>query len=171
MTKREIYDLCEISCPGYGIEPILMMAIVEQESAYLRNAIRMEPAFWRKYTKPQSLDDCSEILLAVSFGLTQLMGQSLKELNYFEFFLKYYNDRHNFTLRDPFSEVTIIKALNAYLVRPSWHIERGCQWYKVKEKIARGSVEKTLLYWNGGGNKNYPAEVLARADKLSEEFK
>jgi hypothetical protein len=44
-------------------------------------------------------------------------------------------------------------------------LEAGCRLLASKRNRARGNLETTLLYWNGGSNKNYPSEVLERMSK------
>ena len=112
----------------------------------------------------------TELLLGVSYGLTQLMGESLREAGYFDFYKGYYNDRHNFHLTDPLSEIAVPKGLNAFLVRPAWQIEWGAKWLSRKRELAKGDVRKALLFWNGGGNPNYPDEVLARIPKIKRSL-
>lgn len=120
-----------------GVDPALVCAVVEQESAWSPWAVRFEPAFYERYTKPMHLSDTEEYTRAISFGLMQLMGESAREAG---FTGKYLSE-----LCDPTVGLT-------------W----GCRWLQRKLARANGDVTKGLLAWNGGGNPLYPSEVLAR---------
>jgi soluble lytic murein transglycosylase-like protein len=76
---------------------------------------------------------------ATSWGLMQVMGQSARELGYREFIPE---------LCDP--------ASGLY-----W----GCKIFTRKLECTGGDYQKALQLWNGGGNPNYAAEVMARAPK------
>jgi len=39
------------------------------------------------------------------------------------------------------------------------------RYWPAKFKAAGGDQSKALLYWNGGGNKDYPGQVLDRVQK------
>jgi soluble lytic murein transglycosylase-like protein len=136
----DLQELARSIAKQHGLDPALVCAVIEQESNWNPWAIRMEPAFYAKYTKPMSLSDTEEYTRAISWGLMQLMGECARELGFKEKFL-------------------------SYLCVPEAGIEWGCQWLERKLKAAGGDVRKALLLWNGGANKAYPAEVLARRAK------
>jgi soluble lytic murein transglycosylase-like protein len=50
----------------------------------------------------------------------------------------------------------------ASLCDPAIGLDVGCRVFARKLGAARGKVEQALLFWNGGANRSYPAEVLAR---------
>ncbi len=50
----------------------------------------------------------------------------------------------------------------AELCDPAVGLEFGCRVLAAKTAAAEGDVSRALLLWNGGGNANYAAEVLAR---------
>jgi soluble lytic murein transglycosylase-like protein len=72
-----------------------------------------------------------------SWGLLQLMGAVPREYDFDGLYLT--------ELLDP--------ELNLYY---------GCIHFNKKLKRTNGNIEKALLQWNGGGNPNYPKEVLQR---------
>jgi len=41
-------------------------------------------------------------------------------------------------------------------------LEYGCRVLKAKLAAASGDTQRALLLWNGGANKSYPAQVVAR---------
>ena len=167
MKKEDVFALLEPHAIENGFDPYLGLAIVEQESTYREDVARPEQGFYHRYTMPDSLATTTEILLASSYGLMQLMGQSLRELGYFDFFVKFYNEGKTAgRLTVSLSEVSVPKALNALMVRPAWQVEWGCKWFKKKLAIAKGDTTKALQFWNGGGNPKYASEVLARYAKL-----
>ena len=170
MTKNEIFDQCKLQVNGDPVTAHLLMAIIEQESAFEWDASRLEQGYYRRYTMPQSLATTSEILLACSYGLMQAMGQSLREMEYFEFYKIYHNARHTQQLTDPLSQLCICQGVDAFMVRPAWQIEWGTKWFRRKLKSVGNDIEKALLRWNGGGNPKYPSEVLGRVDRLKKSY-
>jgi hypothetical protein len=171
MTKQEVYSLCLSIAPTYGLDPYLVLAICEQESGYKPFARRLENGFFVKYTEPMSLDSTSEVLLATSYGLTQMMGESLLEAGYFRSTDAY---NYNATTNTPdLSDMGIARSLNMYCSNPAAQIKWGCVWFKRKldtaNLIEKGGVPKALQLWNGGGNPDYAKQVLARYDKLKLE--
>jgi soluble lytic murein transglycosylase-like protein len=124
----------------HQLYPELVCAICEQESSWDPWAIRIEPRFYEKYTKPMLLSDTEEYSRAISWGLMQVMGQTAREHGFLGHFL-------------------------SELCHPPVGLEIGCRVLAHKLAAAEGHVEKALLLWNGGANKHYAVEVLARARK------
>lgn len=123
-----------------GIDPALACALVEQESAWNQWAIRYEPAFYARYVLPQRLSDPTEAQArAFSWGLFQTMGQVVREIGF--------------------------KGSLPSLCDPVVATQWGLAVLQAKLKMAGGNVPRALLFWNGGGNSSYPAEVLARVPK------
>jgi soluble lytic murein transglycosylase-like protein len=50
----------------------------------------------------------------------------------------------------------------AELCDPATGLEFGCRQLRAKLDAAGGDESRALLAWNGGANREYPAEVLAR---------
>lgn len=173
MLKDEVLKLAEAEGHAQGVDPYLILAVCEQESSYRHDVTRMEPGFEKRYTDPLSLATTTEILLACSYGLMQTMGLILKELGFFEFYRKFHNASVDplHPLVDPLSEICVVKGLNAYMVRPQWQVQYGTMKLASCIKAKGGDVTAALLKWNGGGNKAYPGEVLARYDKLNPKGK
>jgi len=174
VTKDQVRQLCEQFGPRFNIDPALGLAICSRESGsgggFSDDACRLEEGFYRRYTAPGSLSTTTEVLLACSYGLMQVMGQSLREIGFFDFFKTYNNQTSTFQLQDPLSEVSVPKGINAFMVRPAWQVEWGMKWFTVKLKLAGGSdVRKALQLWNGGGNPNYASEVIVLFDAFKRE--
>lgn len=70
-------------------------------------------------------------------------------------------------LEDPYSEISVPKAINCYMLNPSWQVERGCM-LKKKQSQAAGNEIRMLRLWNGdiSGAKHYAESVLSRRDRL-----
>ena len=61
------------------LDPALVCAVVEQESAWDAHAIRYEPAFRTRYVALLGLPPTEEIARSISWGLMQVMGQVARE--------------------------------------------------------------------------------------------
>jgi soluble lytic murein transglycosylase-like protein len=138
--------LAQRAAEVHGLWPELACAIVEQESAWNPWALRYEPAFYDKYVEPQiargEIADVTESRArAFSWGLMQVMGQVARE--------------HGFTGALP------------SLCDPAVGLEIGCRVFAAKLAAAEGNVTRALLLWNGAGNQDYPAAVLARTARYA----
>lgn len=141
MIKDELVDLAKQTALAHQLDPLLVCAVVEQESGWNPFAIRYEPAFYEKYIVPLKLKNATDAQArSFSWGLMQTMGQVAIEAGVAVRFLS--------ELCDPYV------GLNA-----------GCVILKAKLARAGGDIAKGLLYWNGGGNSYYPSEVMARMEK------
>jgi soluble lytic murein transglycosylase-like protein len=123
---------------GAGLDPALVCAIVEQESNWNPWAIRYEPAFEARYV-PKGMTPTEATARAFSWGLMQIMGEVARENGY--------------------------TGALPMLCDPATGLAEGIIHFKKKLAYANGDVTKALLMWNGGGNKDYPAQVLARVEK------
>src|SRR5271155_4945604 len=125
----------------HGLDPSLVCAVVEQESAWNPWAIRYEPAFFAKYVAPLFTNNkvtASEAYArGFSWGLMQVMGQVARETGFDALFLS--------ALCDPEQGLAI-----------------GCKVLRKKLDAMAGDTMRGLLAWNGGANAAYPAQVLAR---------
>lgn len=137
--NAELVQLAKQTAAKYGLDPVLVCAVIEQESSWNTWASRFEPRFLARYVQPLGLSDLTETQLrSFSFGLMQLMGEVARELGY----------------KGPLTQ----------LCDPPVGLVLGCQHLANKLKVAGGDVPKALLLWNGGGNPAYPDQVLARMD-------
>lgn len=126
-----------------GIDPALACAIVEQESGGNPWAIRYEPDFYRHYVASQSLSPTEKTARSISWGLFQTMGQSVRDAGY--------------------------KGDLAALCDPDTGLTWGLAVLQKKLALAHGDVRRGLLFWNGGSNKSYPDEVLAKVPKYIDQ--
>ncbi len=130
--------LARTAAAQYSLDPALICAIAEQESAWDPHAIRYEPAFRTRYVAPLGLPPTEEVTRSISWGLMQVMGQVARE--------------HGFNA----------KSLAA-LCDPATGLEIGCAVFAAKLRASASGVERALALWNGGANTSYAAQVLARA--------
>jgi soluble lytic murein transglycosylase-like protein len=134
-------ELARTIALSQGLDPVLVMAVVEQESMWNPWAMRYEPEFMAKYVEPlytnNKISASEAYARAFSWGLMQVMGQVAREQGYDRPFLS--------SLCDPEQGLTV-----------------GCQVLKKKLAMAGGDLVRGLLYWNGGANPLYPEQVLAR---------
>ncbi len=125
----------------HKLDPALVCAVIEQESAWNPWALRYEPAFFGKYVAPlytnNKISASEAFARAFSWGLMQVMGQVARENGFAAAFL-------------------------AELCAPEQGIAMGCLVLQKKIAAASGDLERGLLAWNGGANPAYPAAVLAR---------
>jgi hypothetical protein len=73
----------------------------------------------------------------------QVMGQVARE--------------NNFGVISPTDATSLVQLCN-----PAFGLEIGCRVFAAKLSAAHGDAARALQLWNGGGNPNYAAEVLAR---------
>src|ERR1700719_4074968 len=108
-----------------ALDPALVCAIVEQESAWDPHAIRYEPAFRTRYVAPLGLPPSEEIARSISWGLLQVMGQVARERGFRGKFL-------------------------SALCDPEAGLDFGCAALAAKVDAAQGDVARALALWNGG---------------------
>jgi soluble lytic murein transglycosylase-like protein len=141
MTKDDLIKLAKQTAVAYQLDPLLVCAIVEQESEWNAYAIRYEPGFYNKYIVPMNLPSSTDAhARAFSWGLMQTMGQVAIEAGVHPKFL-------------------------SELCDPYMGLDTGCKILKNKLNRANGDVPQGLLYWNGGGNAYYPTQVMNRMEK------
>jgi len=141
----ELVALARHIAQGAGLDPALVCAVIEQESAWNPWAIRYEPAFYERYIAPAtgasnphgSLSESEARARAFSWGLMQVMGQVARENGFKDQFLS--------VLCDPEKGIAV-----------------GCRVLAKKLAAAGGNATRSLLAWNGGANPAYAQQVLAR---------
>ena len=146
----------------HSLDPALVCAVVEQESAWDAHAIRYEPAFRTRYVAPLGLPPTEEIARSISWGLMQVMGQVAREHGFTGQFLS--------ALCEPAAGIaigcTVLAAKFAAATR----------WPAVAGELATtrpgepapdpaALTARALELWNGGANPNYAPQVLARVAK------
>ena len=133
----DLIALARTIAARHALDPALVCAVVEQESAWDTHAIRYEPAFRARYVAPLGLPPTEEVARSISWGLMQVMWQVARE--------------HGFSG----------KFLSA-LCDPAAGLDVGCAVLAVKISSADGNIPRALALWNGGANPDYAPQVLAR---------
>ena len=140
-APSQLLTLARKSAVGQSLDPALVCAVIEQESGWNPWAMRYEPAFFTKYVAPlytnNKISASEAYARGFSWGLMQVMGQVAREFGFDAPFLS--------TLCDPEQGLAV-----------------GCKVLRKKFDAMAGDTTRGLLAWNGGGNPNYAAQVLAR---------
>jgi soluble lytic murein transglycosylase-like protein len=142
MADTPLIEQAKQRAAVYSLDLALVCAVCEQESEWDTYAIRFEPAFEKKYIHPAlpQAPTTEEIAKAMSFGLMQVMGEVARERGFKCKFL-------------------------SSLCDPDIGLHVGCEYLKHIMDNHGGDVAASLQRWNGGGNPNYAAEVMARMGK------
>lgn len=169
MNKKQVFEIIVSQSPP--VDTKLILAIAEQESTFDETAVRMENGFYDRYIRHRTtFATTSSVLLSTSYGLMQMLGESLLEVGYFEFFKDYANAKAGFqVIMDARSQIGITKGIDEYMLHPDWHIKTGIQHFTKKLGLAHSNIETALQYWNGGGNALYSKEVMARWEKFNTD--
>ncbi len=137
----QLLTLARHAAETRALDPGLVCAVIEQESAWNPWAMRYEPAFFTKYVAPlytnNKITATEAYARGFSWGLMQVMGQVARESGFDAQFLS--------SLCDPEQALAV-----------------GCKVLRKKFDAASGDTTRALLAWNGGANALYPAQVLAR---------
>lgn len=133
-----------------GLDPLLIAAVIHQESSGNTYAVRYEPAFFKRYIQGKDWDrlggyvprlatlDTERKCRSTSYGLMQIMGQVARERGFRGEFL-------------------------TELCDPKVNLEIGCSF--LKHLVERtGSTQAALQRYNGGGDPNYAKKVFAHID-------
>jgi soluble lytic murein transglycosylase-like protein len=133
--------LARKAAAAQSLDPAFVCAVIEQESGWNPWAMRYEPAFFSKYVASlytnNKITATEAYARGFSWGLMQVMGQVAREFGFDALFLS--------ALCDPEQGLTV-----------------GCKVLRKKFDAMAGDSTRALLAWNGGGNPNYAAQVLAR---------
>jgi len=140
-VPSQLIVLARKAAAAQSLDPALVCAVVEQESAWNPWAIRYEPLFFAKYVASlytnNKISASEAYARGFSWGLMQVMGQVARESGFDALFLS--------ALCDPEQGLAI-----------------GCKVLRKKIDAMAGDTMRGLLAWNGGGSPAYPAQVLAR---------
>ena len=188
ITPQKVFESAQRVAPQLRFDPLLIYAVGEQEcekdpveklKRWLPGVARLEQGYYRRYVNTKfELATTSEVLLAASYGVWQMMGLSLLEAGYFIADWTLQSDRYrdfhsDLSVKDatgklsPYlSETNIPKAINRCLVNLDSQARWACIWLETKRKAVGGDPQKFLQAWNGGGNPHYADEVLARYERV-----
>src|SRR5260370_24762967 len=137
----QLIALARKAAGAQSLDPALVCAVVEQESAWNPWAMRYEPRFFAKYVASlytnNKVSASEAYSRGFSWGLMQVMGQVAREVGFDPLFLS--------ALRDPDQGLAV-----------------GCKVLRKKFDAMAGDTTRALLAWNGGSNPASPAPGLAR---------
>ena len=137
----QLIALAHKAAAAQSLDPALVCAVIEQESAWNPWAMRYEPLFFAKYVASlytnNKISATEAYSRGFSWGLMQVMGQVARETGFDALFLS--------ALCDPEQGLAI-----------------GCKVLRKKIDASAGDTIRGLLAWNGGSNPAYPVQVLAR---------
>ena len=140
-VPSQLVILARKAAAAQSLDPALVCAVVEQESAWNPWAMRYEPLFFAKYVASlytnNKISASEAYARGFSWGLMQVMGQVARETGFDALFLS--------ALCDAEQGLAI-----------------GCKVLRKKFDAMAGDTTRALLAWNGGANPAYPAQVLAR---------
>lgn len=152
MTKTAMVQLAQHIAARHKLDPALVCAICHHESNNWQTwASRYEPGFYATYIAtmadvqrfgPTISLVTEKMLRSTSFGLMQVMGQVARERGFKGEYL-------------------------TELCEPEVGIEFGCRELDRRILRANGDIRAGLLGYNGGGNPQYPAIVLAHYGEYS----
>jgi len=141
----EIIELARRIAAAHGLEPALVCAVIEQESAWNPWAVRYEPGFLSRYVAPcirQEAERHGSLHALDVVGLDAGDGQVAREFGFAGDSLP--------ELCDP---------------RRRWNSAAGPRQTNAR---SRGDVPAALLAWNGGADPNYPLRFRSHAKLLLE---
>ncbi len=151
----DLLALVRSTAARHALDPALVCAVIEQESAWDAHAIRYEPAFRARYVAPLGLPPTEEVARSISWGLMQVMGQVAREHGFDGKFLS--------ALCDPATGLDIgCAVLAAKMMIRSGSSSRGSSATERSLLNTTNDIERTLELWNGGANPDYAPQVLAR---------
>lgn len=151
MSPRELREVARGIAELRGLDPVLVAAVVEQESGWRPEATRYEEHY-RWLVVPAEgcgLEDSAAELRGqrTSWGLLQIMGANARSLG----------------LSGPFEA----------LLRPGLGLEYGCRYLAQQLRREGGNVRRALSRYNSGSPASeaglrYADQVLARMARLLE---
>src|SRR5579859_3341056 len=133
--------LARRAAAAQSLDPALVCAVVEQESAWNPWAVRYEPLFFAKYVASlytnNKVSASEAYARGFSWGLMQVMGQVARENGFTDHYL-------------------------SGLCDPAVGVDMGCRVLRKKLDSASGDTAKGLLAWNGVANPKFSVEFLSR---------
>jgi hypothetical protein len=160
MTRDELIALAKETALAHQLDPLLVCAIVEQESSWETFAIRSESksGFSERYGVAY------QKIVASSASKTDDRWIKFEDIFYCSYGLM---QTLYCVIIETFPEQTSALTFPTMLCDPYVGLELGCRLFKKKLSRAAGDTRTALLYWNGGGRPAYADEVLSRKDKYS----
>src|SRR4030088_1718193 len=128
-VSSQLMVLARKAAAAQSLDPALVCAVIEQESAWNPWAIRYEPAFFAKYVATlytnNKVSASEAYARGFSWGLMQVMGQVARETGFDALFL-------------------------SELCDPAQGLAAGCKVLHKKFDAMGGDTTRALLAWKGG---------------------
>jgi soluble lytic murein transglycosylase-like protein len=141
MTQVYIQSLAINKAKTFGIDPVLVCALIMNESSWNPFAMRFEPRYYQLHTIfLKLLTETEKVSRACSWGLMQVLGQTAREYGFG---------------RDYLSE----------LCDPDIGTDFGCQKLQRCLGEHNGVIRDALLAYNGGADLAYPDRVMRYYDR------
>lgn len=172
VTRKDVKDACDLIAPEFDFDPDLIFAVClieggkDSAGSFDPSVARLEQGYYRRYVEHNDYATTTEILLSASYGVMQLMGLSLLEAGFFEFYFNQVSDDFKKVIKEPRSMFAMTSALNAFCVHLDWMIRFGCKWMDKKRQLADGDVTKMLSFWNGDLTGHYASKVLKKYNSI-----
>jgi Transglycosylase SLT domain len=181
----DLLALARATAAKHALDPALVCAVVEQESAWDAHAMRYEPGFRSRYVAPLGLPPTEEVARSISWGLMQVMGQVAREHGFAGKFLSALCDpatgldigcavlaaklsaatEHASTSAGPVEGPGFSPANGDRREAPSSLPQAVAEAAVPQRPPALPAIEvvaRALDLWNGGANADYASQVLAR---------
>jgi|HubBroStandDraft_5_1064220.scaffolds.fasta_scaffold02902_4 hypothetical protein len=189
-TDPKLIAFARDSATRNELDPAIVCAVIEQESAWNPHALRYESAFRARYVSPLGLSPTEEIARSISWGLMQVMGQVAREYGFAGKFLselcdpevgieigcgvlasKFERARREMAAGSHSTNATASRCISACKTASlgcvSLHTTCASQSAFLQATTATDAVlqemyRRGLLLWNGGADSTYAEQVLRR---------
>lgn len=138
---RRYWRVIKLKARRFGLDPYILAGIVARESGGDPWAVRAEPTY--KWLWGEKKQDF--YMQCISYGLCQVMGATAREFGF--------------------------KGYLTQLCEPHLGLQYGASYLTWCLHKTDGDIDKALLKYNGGGDKEYPTKVKAWAEKIKREVK
>lgn len=173
IQRADVRSLCRSIAGKHGLDWTLVAAVCEKESekdgaGFKMDVARLEQGFYRRYVEPMTFATTTEILLSASYGIMQMMGQSLLERGFFDWDWNLREKDYQTKYVEPMSEENVPKAINRYCIDAGVQVEFGCRHLKYKIDRAGGNIAVGLDLWNGDSTGAYHKDVLSKQELIQK---
>jgi len=178
--RDEVYEHCKVIAPKHNFEAQLVLTFACQEAKkddknpllFLADVCRLEQRYYGRYIQAMNYATTTEGLLAMSYGVFQMMGESLRESGYFDrdFLSKpqAYRDSYG---NNPMHFAAVPDCLNRYCMDLDAQIESACVWLEKQRKKVGDDPRKICLAWNGGGRPEYADEFFQKYEIVRTAYR
>jgi soluble lytic murein transglycosylase-like protein len=158
MSVTETIAIAKKQAALWGMDPVLLCGLIEQESSWDTYAIRpeSESGFMVRY------GDAYQKIVAASASKNDDKWIKFEDVFYCSYGLM---QTMYPVIIENFPEQIGLMAYPTRLCDPEIGLPLGIRLFKKKLAQASGDVKHALQLWNGGGNPSYADEVLKKSEK------